>query len=146
MPAASPDRRATQLPPPADLPPVTGGSTSGGPEIPLEERIVLAAVYCFGTWFSGKPVRARGLMNDVPEFRDAYTSPNAIGTLLGRGVARHGLGLFRRGDAYPPTYANGWQLLQKLSPELAARVAERLGLASVDALANAVRGLADSAM
>jgi hypothetical protein len=123
---------------------VTGGSTSGGAEIPLEERIVLAAAYCYTTWFAGSPVRAQGLMKDVPEFQGMYTVPNALGTLLGRGVAGHGLGLFRRGDAYPPTYANGWQLAQRLTAAQFEQVARRLGFDGVEALAAAVRKLPET--
>jgi hypothetical protein len=126
------------------MPPVTGGGTPGGTEIPLEERIVLAAAYCYTAWFAGNPVRARGLMEDVPAFKRLYSSPNALGTLLGRGVAGHGLGLFRRGDAYPPTYANGWQLAQRLTSAQFEQVARRLGFDGVEALAAAVRKLPES--
>jgi hypothetical protein len=133
-------RLATLLPPPADLPPATA-ATAGGAGIPLEERILLAAVSCYRTWFAGHPVRARGLLEDVPEFKRVYSSPNALGTLLGKGVAGHGLGLFKRGDAYPPTYANGWQLAQRLSSAQFEQAARRLGLDGVEALADAVRKL-----
>jgi hypothetical protein len=152
LPATQPDnltgwsgQRATLLPPPPDLPPVTGSSTSVKAEIPLEERIVLAAAYCYLTWFAGGSVRAKGLMNDVQEFRGIYAAPNAIGTLLGKGVAGHGLGLFRRGDIYPPTYANGWQLAQGLTSTQFEQVARRLGFDGVEALAAAVRKLPEAA-
>jgi hypothetical protein len=137
-------RRATLLPTPADLPPLTGCSMSGGAGIPLGERIVLAATYCYTTWLAGSPVRAKGLMKDVPEFQGVYTAPNALGTLMGKGVAGHGLGLFRRGDAYPPTYANGWQLAQRLTSAQFEQVARRLGFDGVEALAAAVRKLPES--
>jgi hypothetical protein len=123
---------------------MAGGSTSGGVEIPLEERIILTAAYCYTTWFAGSPVRARGLMKDVPEFQGVYSAPNALGTLLGKGVAGHGLGLFRRGDAYPPTYANGRQLAQRLTSAQFEQVARRLGFDGVEALAAAVRKLPES--
>jgi hypothetical protein len=143
--AIQPDRpagwRLALLPSPADLPPVSGGSTSGDAEIPLEERTVLAGTYCFATWFAHNSVRARGLMEEVPEFKKVYSSPNALGTLLGKGVAGHGLGLFRRGDAYPPTYANGWQLAQRLTATQFEQVARRLGFDGAEALAAAIRNL-----
>lgn len=142
-PAGWPERRAALLPPPADLPPAPGGSTAGG-GIPLEDRIVLVATYCYKTWFAGNPVRARGLMEGVPEFQKAYASPNALGTLLGKGVAGHGLGLFRRGDAYPPTYANGWQLAHRLTSGQFEQVARRLQLDGPEALAAAVRQLPET--
>jgi hypothetical protein len=142
--AGWPGWRATLLPPPADLPPVSAGGTPGGAEIPLEERVVLAAVSCYRTWFAGHPVRARGLMKDVPELRDVYTNPNALGTLLGKGVAGHGLGLVRKGDAYPPIYANGWQLAQRLSSAQFEQAAQRLGFDGVEALADAIRKLPHS--
>jgi hypothetical protein len=143
-PAGWPVRRATQLAPPADLTSVIGDSTSAGAEIPLEERIVLAATYCYRTWFASNPVRAKGLLNDVPEFKAIYVAPNALGTLLGRGVAGHGLGLFRQGDIYPPTYTNGWQLAQRLSPAQLERVSHRLGFESVEDLAAAIRRLPET--
>jgi hypothetical protein len=128
------------LPQPADLPPANP-TTLGGANIPLEDRVELAAAGCYKLWLEGHAVRARDLMEAVPEFKSVYTSPNALGTLLGRGVAGHGLGLFRRGDAYPPTYANGWQLAQRLSPGQFERVAHRLKFASVEDFAAAIRQL-----
>jgi hypothetical protein len=137
------DRLAALLPQPTDLPPKTAGKP-GGTAIPLEDRIVLTALHSFKTWFAGQPVRARSLMEDVPEFQQVYRTANSIGTLLGKGVAGHGLGLFRQDDAYPPTYANGWQLAQRLNSAQFEQVARRLGFDGVDALAAAIRGLPGS--
>jgi hypothetical protein len=142
--AAWPERQAVLLPPPPQLPPVSDATAAGGGKIPLEARAVLAAVYCYKTWLAGHPVRASDMLREVPEFRDVYTAPNALGTLLGKGVAGHGFGLFRRGDAYPASYVNGWQLARRLTAEQLEKVARLLGFDGVEALTAAVRDLPES--
>jgi hypothetical protein len=124
-------------------PPTTSGISGGA--IPLERRYLLAASYCLAQWFAGQSVTAAGMLVGVDDFRSHYRTANALGLLLGKGVGGHGFNLYKRHGSYPPIYSNGWQLAQKLAPDVAAGVAERLGLASVDALVNAIRGLADNA-
>lgn len=137
-------RLTERLPEPrwADLPPAGGAAASGGAELPLDDRLELAGEFVLRAFLERRAdVSAAEVLRGVPEFAAYYSAPNSVGTLLGKGVAGHGFGLFKRGGRAACAYENAWKVLAKLRPAQRERVAARLGHADPDALAAAVRTL-----
>src|SRR5262245_41940696 len=103
----SPDESLARLLPAPDLMPVPAPG-GGGALLSLEQRYELIGGFCLTRWLTEqRAVTARLVLESVPELRGVYRHPNAVGTVLGRGVSGHGFGLRKREGASEPSHQIG---------------------------------------
>ena len=126
---------------PAPTTPPPSYAASGEPEIPLDERLALAAEWLLPRLLAGESPTARDVLAGVEEFRGVYRTANAIGTILGLGVAGHGLKLHRRSGRVLARYENAHRLVEMLgtlAPDRLESAARRAGHSTPEALTAAV--------
>ncbi|MDB5312973.1 MAG: hypothetical protein JWO38_7175 [Gemmataceae bacterium] len=116
----------------------------GGHAIALNERLTLVGGFVLAAILAGRNVTAGDVHRGDEQFRECYTSANALGTVLGKGVAGHGFGLARRRGVITPCYSNAYQIVVKpsgLGPDRLARAAAEASHSDADSLLAAVEQL-----